>query len=382
MNSPVCGTWHVISNEAEFRELQHDWERLFSANPKHRPFQAWSWTDAWLKNLAGPHELHIICLRDHSSELQFLLPLVRSSGNERGSRTRLHNLCGYGPDCSDHVSTLRLPALDSNVAGIAAAGIAETCGAAGRIELGNLDDTEDFTLNLVDEIRHSRPIVRREKFAACPVVKLPGTWEDFLQVLSSNFRSQVRRFRKRIDSGENTRCRSLDPAEAEAFTHDLIRLNRSRMGHKGQVSSLEDPAFRGFLIDAIPAMARSGLAWMDVVEKDGQTVGAALNLLHGQSIFYYMGGFDDSVKNLRPGTALFARAIERGIENGYTSYDFLRGAEPYKYKWGATDVHTYHLTIYPPGFVSGQLASRIDRLRDTGRSLVRRMRALANRESA
>ncbi len=374
MNSPVRGTWHVITNEAEFRNLQEDWERLFAANPKHRPFQAWSWTNAWLKHLAGPHELHVICLRGEGNELQFVLPLVRAGPNGRGSRKRLDNVCGYGPECSDHVSTLRLPSLDSSVAGIAAAAIAESCSTADRIELGNLDSGEDFTLNLARETRHNRRVVHLENFAACPSVDLPATWPDYLQILSSNFRSQVRRFRKRIEANENTRCRTLDPSEAEAFAHALIRLNRSRMGHKGQVSSLEDPAFRDFLVDAIPAMALSGLAWMDVVETDGQTVCAALNLVHGQSIYYYLGGFDDAARDLRPGTVLFARVIERGIDENYTNYDFLRGAEPYKYKWGATDVHTCRMTIYPHGIVRGQLAYGVNRLRDKGRTFVRRIR--------
>ncbi|MGI9261121.1 MAG: GNAT family N-acetyltransferase, partial [Woeseiaceae bacterium] len=110
------------------------------------------------------------------------------------------------------------------------------------------------------------------------------------------------------------------------------------------------------------------------VEMDEQIVGAALNLVHGNSIYYYMGGFDDVAKNLRPGTALFANVIDRGIEEGYTNYDFLRGAEAYKYKWGASDVHTYHITVYPQGFVRGQLAIRLDSLQDGLRTMVRRMR--------
>lgn len=374
MKSALPGKWHVITKEAEFQDLREDWERLFLANPKHRPFQSWSWTNAWLKHLAGPHVLHVICLRNEGQELQFVLPLVRSGGKKHGKRTRLYNVCGYGPECSDHVSALRLPGLDARVAEVAAIGIAETCTTADRIELGNLDHGEDFALILAGEIRHRHRIVRLEKFTTCPAVELPETWDAFLQILSSNFRSQVRRFHKRVEKTENTRFRSLDASEAESFAHELIRLNRSRIGQKGQISSLEDPAFRDFLIAVIPAMAISGLAAMDIVEMDGQTVGAALNLMHGQSIYYYMGGFDDAAKNLRPGTALFARVIERGIEAGYLKYDFLRGAEPYKYRWGATDVDTHHITVYPQGIVRGQLACGVEKVRDKAKTMVRRLR--------
>jgi len=374
MKSALPGQWYVITKEAEFQDLREDWERLFAANPKHCPFQSWSWTSAWLKHLAGPHELHVICFRDEGQELQFVLPLVRSSGNKGGKPARLYNVCGYGRECSDHVSALRLPGLDARLADVAATGIAEACNSTDRVELGNLDDGEEFASILAGEIRHRHRIVRHEQFTTCPAVELPDTWEAFLQKLSSNFRSQVRRFRKRVENSENAGFRSLDASEAESFAHELIRLNRSRIGQKGQVSSLEDPAFRDFLVEVIPAMAISGLATMDVVEMDGQIVGAALNLMHGQSIYYYMGGFDDAAKNLRPGTALFARAIERGIAEGYLRYDFLRGAEPYKYRWGATDVDTHHITVYPQGIVRGRLACSVESVRDKAKTLVRRLR--------
>ncbi|MGI9202783.1 MAG: GNAT family N-acetyltransferase, partial [Woeseiaceae bacterium] len=215
--------------------------------------------------------------------------------------------------------------------------------------------------------------------AACPVVKLPDSWDKYLQSLSSNFRSQVRRSKKRIETTESLRFRSLDPSEAETFAHELIRLNRTRMSDKGEVSSLEDGAFREFLVSVIPAIALAGFAWMDVLERDEQVVGAALNLAHGRSIYYYMGGFDESAKNLRPGTALFARVLERGIEKGYSSYDFLRGAEPYKYRWGATDTPTFNISIYPQEFIRGRLAFRFDSLLNGGRTLFRRLRKKAGR---
>jgi len=289
-------------------------------------------------------------------------------------------MCGYGPECSDHVGILRLPSLDSQAPGLAAEGIAGLCSDADRIELGNLDGIDDFTSNLCSELRQNNRTVRVTEFAACPAVDLPDSWETYLQNLSSNFRSQVRRHSKRIASHDTLGFRSVDTSEAIAFTRELIQLNRSRMGDKGKVSSLEDPGFRDFLLDAVPDMARAGLAWMDVVEENREVVGAALNLVHGDSIYYYMGGFHERSKKLRPGTALFARVIRYSTENGYTRYDFLRGAENYKYRWGATDVFTYQVTVYPRGMIRGQLACKLDGLRNWARDLIRQVRGRINAE--
>jgi CelD/BcsL family acetyltransferase involved in cellulose biosynthesis len=171
----------------------------------------------------------------------------------------------------------------------------------------------------------------------------------------------------------------LDPSEAGLFTRELIRLNRSRMRSKGETSSLEENAFRSFLCDAIPYMASGGLAWLDTIERNGEVLGSALNFVHGDSVYFYMGGFDDKAKKLRPGTALFALVIQRCIDGGYARYDFLRGSEAYKYRWNAIDRLTHRVTIYPHGPMRGHLTSIVDDLIIAMRKSVRYLRRLAER---
>ena len=42
---------------------------------------------------------------------------------------------------------------------------------------------------------------------------------------------------------------------------------------------------------------------------------------------------------------LTAAAIERAIDLGRAEFDFLRGNEEYKYRFGAVDRPIYHLTL-------------------------------------
>jgi len=152
------------------------------------------------------------------------------------------------------------------------------------------------------------------------------------------------------------------------------------MRAKGEVSSLEDEAFRTFLVEAIPYMASHGFAWMDSIERDDEALGSALNFVHGDSVYFYMGGFDDTAQKLRPGSALFALVIQRCIDGGYAEYDFLRGAEPYKYRWRARDVLTQRVVIYPRGLIRGHLASVVDDLYIATRELASRLRDLVRRQ--
>ena len=48
---------------------------------------------------------------------------------------------------------------------------------------------------------------------------------------------------------------------------------------------------------------------------------------------------------LSPGVVLTAAAIERAIDLGRAEFDFLRGDEEYKYRFGAIDHSIYRLTL-------------------------------------
>jgi CelD/BcsL family acetyltransferase involved in cellulose biosynthesis len=66
-------------------------------------------------------------------------------------------------------------------------------------------------------------------------------------------------------------------------------------------------------------------------------VGGYVGFLHGERAMSYFGGFDPLFAFESPGTILLGHAMERAAIEGARVFDFLRGAESYKYVWGARD---------------------------------------------
>jgi CelD/BcsL family acetyltransferase involved in cellulose biosynthesis len=57
--------------------------------------------------------------------------------------------------------------------------------------------------------------------------------------------------------------------------------------------------------------------------------------------YFYLTGFDREFAGTSPGTLVISHAIEQAVREGCTHFDFLRGAEKYKYFWGAKDTPTF-----------------------------------------
>jgi CelD/BcsL family acetyltransferase involved in cellulose biosynthesis len=63
-------------------------------------------------------------------------------------------------------------------------------------------------------------------------------------------------------------------------------------------------------------------------------------------MYYYIGGFDPDYSRFGPGNLIISESIEFARKAGLHAFDFLRGREPYKYKWGAEDQATWVRKIW------------------------------------
>ena len=58
---------------------------------------------------------------------------------------------------------------------------------------------------------------------------------------------------------------------------------------------------------------------------------------HQGTTYYYLSGYDPELEKLSIGTVIVAHALTEAVREGGKVFDFLRGAEEYKYAWGAQD---------------------------------------------
>ena len=69
----------------------------------------------------------------------------------------------------------------------------------------------------------------------------------------------------------------------------------------------------------------------------GRRIAAEVHFEAGDRLMYYNAGTDPAARDLSPGVVMVERLVRRAIDRGLREVDFLRGDEPYKYEWGATD---------------------------------------------
>jgi CelD/BcsL family acetyltransferase involved in cellulose biosynthesis len=148
---------------------------------------------------------------------------------------------------------------------------------------------------------------------------------DYLALLSSNTRSQIRRSFK--EHGDATITCATSPEEIDAWLADMRRLNTGR--HED--NAWEHEGFRYFAA----TIARAGLDTGEVellrINCGGKLTGYLLNFRYrGRAMNYQSAFIAPSSSKSKPGLMCHATAVGRYAEQGLALYSLLAGKDRYK----------------------------------------------------
>ncbi|GAA2803266.1 GNAT family N-acetyltransferase [Kitasatospora paracochleata] len=333
-------------------ELVDGWRTLVADDPGGSWFMTPDWVLAWWETLGAGRPAEIAVWRGPDGRPDAVVPLLRG-------RQTLHprlpltvdclTLLGSGPGAADHCGIPTRPERRADVRDWLAERARRT-----TLWLPDLDPGQDVLLPPT-----ARPVVR----AACPRADLTAG-PDALG--SRQFRATVRRYGRKLAAAGVT-FRWVDAGEADERLLDTVlhlhRLRRDALGRPTTFDQGRRPLHARLLERT--AGTGHGPAFL-LAERDTATVGALYGFRWRDSFSYYQIGWEPELAPLRLGTAVIDQALRACAERGLRTFDFLRGTEPYKYRFGAVDREDVSWLV--PRGTSGALLALKHRVRDAARS--------------
>lgn len=182
-----------------------------------------------------------------------------------------------------------------------------------------------------DRINGAVPMYQEQN----PVITLGGgTWDDFLARRSGNFRRQVGRYSRRLESlGAISFRVTSDPAQLGADFDVLLRLHRLRWGATTSRFLSAASFHREFAAIAL----RRGWLRLWILEVNGRPVAASYGFRFGDTESGYQSGRDPSFRESQLGFLLLIRAVREALADGMREYRLLRGGEAYKVRLATGD---------------------------------------------
>jgi CelD/BcsL family acetyltransferase involved in cellulose biosynthesis len=174
-------------------------------------------------------------------------------------------------------------------------------------------------------------------------MELPATFDAYIEILDTKQRHEVRRKMRRLTEEGKIEYRFIAQGGELASAMNTF--------YKMFVESRQDKAV--FLTEKMKSyfnlltatMAGNGLLRLGVLELDNKPVAEVMCFDYNNCIYLYNSGYDPQYVSLSAGLLSKVYAIKDSIENGKQRFDFLKGAETYKYRLGGKEVPLYRCRI-------------------------------------
>ncbi len=332
----------IYTDAAGFDTLAPEWDDLLQRSASAPFFMHYSYQHTWWRYL-GNDNLVLIAVRTAAGQLVGLAPLYAQK-----NEARQWELSFVGcVDVSDYLDILVDRDYVDNVCQVLLDCLADPRRLAwDKLYLCSLPQNS-LTHNFLVPAAEARGWqVRVSQQDICPVITLPESWDSYLAGLDKKQRHEIRRKTRKIESEAQTRLYVVDSETglAEAMD-DFIALHQKSTQDKQDFWSHSLIQF--FKAVAIE-LARANWLKLYFIEVDGQKAAAMLCFDNNNEFLLYNSGYDPELSALSPGNVLTAYTIEEAIRLGRHRYDFLRGDEVYKFRFGAVAEPVYDVEIYFP----------------------------------
>lgn len=168
-----------------------------------------------------------------------------------------------------------------------------------------------------------------------PFIQLPGDWETYLASIDKKQRHEIRRKMRRAEESDFPVGWYITSSveQLEEDSEDFFRL----MVQESDKAEFLTPAMRKQMKASMFTAFNAGILQLAFLTVNGSKAAAYYNFDYQNCIWVYNSGIDRDFSDYSPGWVLLGHLLRWSNENKRSEFDFMRGDEDYKYRFGAVD---------------------------------------------
>jgi len=291
-----------------------------------------TWLEVWWRTFQPETELCLMVVRD-SSDIIGIAPLHR-----KGSAAFFIG----SPDVCDYQDCVIVPGREVEFYNVLLDDLARQ--GVNQLDLKPVRPDSSVVANLIKAVEKRGGDVRCQEADVTVEMDLPGEWEEYLAGLDKKQRHEVRRKLRKLWGVDDVhyRCHEVSPQDVSELTDTFLKLfSLSREEKADFMTSQMQTFFRSLA----RAMAEVKLLRYGILEVASQPAAMIMGFDYNQAMYLYNSAYDPQYDSLSVGLLSKVLCIKESIARGRKKWDFLKGAERYKYQLGGSEIKLYNCRI-------------------------------------
>lgn len=326
-------------------DLRDEWNRLVEQNHINVPFLRFDYMLTWWQTRGGgewPEGVLALVTAREAGELVGIAPLFHVPHHQSMPRLMLIGSI----EVTDYLDLIVKQGCletfcDALLPFLAEAGLP----AWQSLDLYNLFEDSPCLAALQNTAHRLGWEEQSQRVYHCPYIPLPGDWKVYLAGIDKKQRHEIRRKIRRLEAADFqsrwylvTDASTLDD-EIAAFT--------ALMEQDEKKAQFLTPPMRKFLRTVTRWAFQEGILHLAFLEIDGKKAAGYLAFDYLNRLWVYNSGIDRAHIEFSPGWVLLGYQLQWANQEKRAAFDFMRGDEEYKYRFGAVDRYLLRLTLTP-----------------------------------
>lgn len=321
-----------------------DWQCIVSASDSATIFQSREWIETYWKHFGTGRKFRAIAFSEGEKVVGLAVCFLP------GALSPLQPLRFVGDGVSDYLDFIAEPGKESIVSDAFSTFIKGNSYPYGR-KWDGADFAQIRPVGLSQNLKNA--IVLEGE--TCPFLPLPSDVPSFRRGLPRKLRQNLGYYQRALTKLGELEFRIANANTLERDMYAFFSLHQHRWRRRGMPGAFASKTIRAFHMEAAQELLHRRWLRLHTLSLDGEIKAALYCFQKGTTCYYYLSGFAEDLSRYSVGTVMTARAIEHAIEfDSAKEFDFLRGNEGYKYRWGAQDRYNTRLII-PPSGVKGTI---------------------------
>ena len=325
-------------------ELESDWNELVEAGPAQKPFMFFSCVKCWWETRGGgewPDKAELKIVTAHRGhKLVGIAPLFFVPDHE--GKPGLLLLGSH--EVFDYLDLAARPEdLEEFISGLLLFLDQQPLPEWKVLDFYNLLDGSPTAKLLESEAQKLGWQYKLEQLQPSPYINLPADWDAYLAGIKKKQRHEIRRKIRRFEELEFPQRWYFvkDPAVLAEEMEVFLDMMEQDSGKQNFLT----PAMRDYMHKIARCYFDAGYLLLAFLELDGKKIAGKMLFDYGKRLWAYNSGVNQDYNEHSPGWVLLGYLIQWATEHNFEMFDFMRGNEEYKYRFGAVDRFVLRATL-------------------------------------
>lgn len=337
-NPPL--TTETVADGPGFDSLKCSWDYMVGASGSS-VFQTHSWLRVWWRHFGERHplrELHIILVKCEG-EIVAIAPLYIDS-TILSKYARVRKLRFISDEVSDYGDIIILPGHKEEALRAITMHITCLWRSIDFISLQHMPDTSSSRHLMTEMLVAGGVPASLVRSDTCTAVDLPDTWEKTLAAMEKpNRQLLLKKHRQLMRAASVDYEIAADPLRLDRDMTDFVELHQNRMAEAGNTGFFSHHGNEPFLRDVSRELLGQDRLMLSFLTVNGKRVAGSFGYHFANRVSAHLTGLCDQDDLLRfsPGIVMHFLNMREACRRNAAAYDFLRGTERYKYRFGAAN---------------------------------------------